>query len=210
MAELFGGISRSDHQVRQHGVCRVHQPLTGGGVEPRFHDITSDSELFEVLNTLPSIKNRYNTILCSYTELFDLPEQTRHAPWTAWIILIQWTKYNGHWICAWRNGSNILNYFDPFGKTPDAYERTVYKTANTVRNQIVRALRKGKQKLIYNEHKYQDVDAETCGKQCIMRLYDIDLNNTDYFRKVKKICNEFGITPDELAREVFANLSTTS
>jgi hypothetical protein len=169
-------------------------------------DVTSDEELFDIAYNFLNPRG-FSLIVCSYNDLFDLPEDVRHAPNTAFIILVNWSKYKGHWVCAWRGENSILNYFDSFGKTPVSYERSVWREGGkTVRDNIVRALRIGRQKLIYNEHKYQKDSADTCGKWCVVRLYDAGLNNTEFYKKINRITRSLKVTPDDLIRDVYERL----
>jgi hypothetical protein len=113
---------------------------------------------------------------------------------------------SGHWISVIKRGTDIEVY-DPYGHSPAEWKTKLGGAMSDMKRWIQdkplleKKVRDAGYRLIYNKKQVQPISKNiaTCGRHSVMRLlfhhYPID----EYNAILKKIQNETGISPDDLA-----------
>lgn len=106
-------------------------------------------------------------------ESFDTIEQLLH-PFGRVVLLYEWKKNFGHWVCVFYAPNHRIEFFDPYGYKPDGEKsfippklwrmgylsQLLYDASN--RGWIIE----------YNQYKFQKKgnDISTCGRWVVLRL----------------------------------------
>lgn len=126
---------------------------------------TSIRKYLKVLNR----QRRVRTVTGVYAS-DGLP--TRIAPSTALIVNTRPHTHPGeHWVVFYRRrGSNLIEYFDTFGRPPlqADYQQFLRRNSNC--------------HLVYNKYRLQGFDTSVCGHYCLTYLYcrllhDLSMND---------------------------------
>jgi hypothetical protein len=154
----------------------------------------------------PTVKyselSRYNTI----EEL--LPNDK-----DCFIMLVEHTLNNGHWVCLLRY-NDIIEFFDSYGKPPSYSLKYTTKTENKKlgqdKNYLDFLLNGTKKKVIYNNIDYQKgkMDINSCGAHCVFRCLQMlnnNLNLVNYNKLMQKTKKETGLDFDKIV-SAFINL----
>lgn len=116
------------------------------------------------------------------------------GPYKACILLFEAKPSYGHWVAIFKEDDKILSFFNPYGGYPDdSLDYIPYHFAE-VSNQLVPYLSilmyNSPYKLTYNEFKFQKKKkgVKTCGRHCVFRLLNRDLDLYEYKRYLDALC----------------------
>jgi hypothetical protein len=120
----------------------------------------------------------------------------------------------GHWLAICRQRHGIL-LFDPYGGHQDPW----YLNHTFVSNRALKALReeaplldgivqRSNMQPLYNEVRYQRMspDVDTCGRHCVVRLWNAGMEDTEYHRFMQAQGDDFDKAVTELTNEVLASM----
>lgn len=123
------------------------------------------------------------------------------VPAHAAIVLHRWKPTYGHWTCCFLQPNGDLQLFDSTAAEPDTLRtRQSAKEARALgqdKAAVVAALRG--MPAHYNDHKFQDDDAQTCGRWCLLRIALPSLTEDEFTRIVSGLATGLGVTPDLVA-----------
>ena len=120
--------------------------------------------------------DKYDTI----EELFNVSDNI--------VILYRTVGNYGHWVTLLNQGNNIIEFFDPYGMSPD-YELKYAKESLRISQKdqvphltyLLSKAKQNKKRITYNAVKLQEFhkDVNTCGRHVAMRikLRHIDLHD---------------------------------
>jgi hypothetical protein len=160
-------------------------------------------------------KNAQDNIL-KYSELDDYTDLEELLPHhkSYKILLIEYEKQSGHWICILRYGKTI-EIFNSFGAKPSWDDFIDSKVYNKYLGQYALFLNKliKKEKdekkfvLIYNQIQFQKKShkVNTCGRHVINRILCMlyfDMNLDDYIKFMKKSKKDTGFNYDEIVTKI--------
>ncbi len=152
---------------------------------------TTDEQINEYL---PGVKIIQYRDLSKYNSFADLCNN----PYKACFILYVNNKtppntLNGHWNCLMINNDGSLNLFDPYGdffndrnliligKNRKNFGEEEPLLSNLILNDD------SINEIHYNNKPYQEKNgSQTCGKHCIYRVLNRDLNNNEYHKLMNK------------------------
>jgi hypothetical protein len=123
------------------------------------------------------------------------------------FILYERENHVGHWICVLKNNGTILHW-DSFGLKPDEgltwINKQKRKELNCFIPYLTNIYKNSSYKIIWNKHKYQNDNANTCGRWCLMRiLYFLARNdNESGFKKWVQKWKSKGQTNDDFVLNV--------
>lgn len=171
----------------------ILKPLTDTDLE-RFLGYSSDSYVL-----------KYSQ-LGDYKDLEDLLPYHKSYK----IILIEYERNSGHWICMLRY-NNVIEIFNSYGNIHDELDFRNSMEMNKYLGQahlylnilIEKELKENKLSLIYNKVKFQikSVDINTCGRHVVNRiicLLDNDMTLKEYIEFMKEASEELKLNYDEL------------
>jgi len=120
------------------------------------------------------------------------------------------SQYSGHWQCVLRYpDEKVIEYFDPYGIDPmigcqswmtKAKQVELGEDVNYAKILLTNEHDRG-YKCVYNHHKFQnenDMNIQTCGRWCIVRLLFYKLTNEKFFQFISKMEKDTGLTGDGL------------
>lgn len=143
---------------------------------------------------------RYIPNLVSYDEIEHMTEEEllRRLPL---VVLYLNAKDSGHWTLVHRVPGSI-EFFDSYGYKPDqefSYIPSEFQTPKYLAKLLAKIIRT--EPISYNQYQFQEKrhNVNTCGRHVIMRHLFKDVSLEDYKRAVQKVCNNIGISPDQLA-----------
>lgn len=123
------------------------------------------------------------------------------------IILYEHEPGYGHWCCIFRNG-NYLEFFNSYGDyscpMPDMQLKKYNKRWKNKSGQndfyLAKLMIKSPYKLNYNQYQFQssDINVQTCGRWCIFRLQNKNLNTDQFCDKVTDLTQKYKISTDQL------------
>lgn len=148
--------------------------------------------------------------LSNYEDLEQLlPENKTYK-----IILIEYEKNRGHWICMLRY-KRTIEIFNSFGTKHDRDDLVDSKEINHYLGQsalflnklIEKEIKDGIFQLIYNKIKFQkkSVKVNTCGRHVVNRIICLlyfDMNLKDYVLFMTKSTNKTKLNFDELVSSI--------
>lgn len=110
----------------------------------------------------------------------------------------------GHWLCMFKRGNNIIEYFDSYGEKPEAQRKWISEdTLEELGEEepyLMNLLRASSYKVFWNTHAYQKdkQDYNTCGRWVVARLLCKDKSNLEFFNFVKSGMKEMRVSsPDD-------------
>lgn len=145
---------------------------------------------------------KYISNLVSYDEIENMTEEDllRKLPL---VVLYLNAKDSGHWVLVHRVGPNkLIEFFDPYGYKIDTeftYIPSEFQTPKYLAKLLAKIIRT--EPISYNQYQFQEKrhGVNTCGRHVIMRHMFSNVSLEDYKQGVQKVCNNTGITPDQLA-----------
>jgi len=140
------------------------------------------------------------SMIGSYSSVQDLVE-----PYNATIILYKTRKDYGHWCCTFVN-NNTLYIFDSYGLPIDrelTYIPVKFRKESDQMNDYLSKLALETMDdgytIDYNNHVLQGDGTSTCGRWCLLRLFNKDLDTDQFFKWVKSNSSLLRLTKDEFA-----------
>lgn len=119
------------------------------------------------------------------------------------VLLFEAKKNYGHWCCLWKLNNNTVSFFNSYGGYPDDTLEYIPEHFAMMNNEDVpylsMLLDESPYKLTYNETAYQKKgsDMRTCGRHCVVRLFNRNKTDKQYYKYVKGFCDRLDIDPDE-------------
>ena len=111
----------------------------------------------------------------------------------ACIILLEWHRDAGHWVCVFHDDGEA-QYFNSLGQKYDADLNCLARTARMILGEsgeeIGRLLNGAPCE--WNRVKYQADDSETCGRHCINRLRNDKLTSAEFKKKMDGLKRQYG------------------
>lgn len=212
------GIQQENQSIERIRVKRDPTTVEGGGVfddeESSFDSIDSDQsdvseDYIEQLIMVPLDSNQLLAVAdinCPVLPYSDLEQMTDLSQLVSTqspcaFILYEYAKsggdspmIEGHWCSVLLFNDDSITFFDSFGGLPDAPLKNVptsYKQQfGETKRKLVELLKESPYKYIeWNEHKLQDVRAQTCGRWCAFWIKCANqkgLEDTDQFYQLIK------------------------
>jgi hypothetical protein len=132
------------------------------------------------------------------------------GPYGACVILYESKANYGHYCCVFKRG-NELEFFNPYGSSikegedglPDSMLKFIDKDFRDKSNQnhtyLANLMYNSPYNLSYNQYPLQRFGEgiKTCGRHVASRLMHRGLSLDQYFRLIKKNCEELNLTPDQ-------------
>lgn len=110
---------------------------------------------------------------------------------------------SGHWTCLTKRNRHTLDYFDSYGWKPDTNQKK-YSDRPYVDNYLSMLLKKSPYDIHYNDVDYQkmDDDIATCGRHCLYRSLNKELNEEQYKKKLDAYGEDYDQLIVELTRPI--------
>ena len=159
------------------------------------YKITKD----DILNIFPNI----NFILYSDIPNINTIDELLGNKGMA-IILYLFQEFSGHYVCLFKRTKNILSYFDSYGFQPDDdlifIKPEVRKQHVEVDPILFELISNSGYRCEYNNYQLQRLsnDINTCGKHCIVRLYNRKLSPETYVKRLYSLGND----PDKIVNKL--------
>jgi hypothetical protein len=116
------------------------------------------------------------------------------------IILFEMVETNaGHWTCIFKENSTVF-FFDSYGINIEQQKKHMNKKIFRKANYLSRLLKRMPYKLDVNLTKYQKMEngINTCGRHCVVRIWNKQLNDEEYKDYISNLCNEHNCNSDQL------------
>jgi hypothetical protein len=110
---------------------------------------------------------------------------------------------HGHWVCMIKR-PNTIEFFDPYGKSPDSELKWVgaakRRELNIENPTLTRLMKESDYEVTYNSYDFQNnnSDVNTCGRHCAVRLLYKNMPLDQY----KKMVLSTGLPADEFVSGV--------
>lgn len=163
----------------------------------------SDTEVLKLVNNEAKLVLYPN--LYKYKSVDDLL-----GKFGACVILYESRPSYGHWCAIFKVKPNELEFFNSYGDStrhegmPDATLKFIPKEFQKISNQdhtyLADLMVNSLYKLSYNQYKFQGEGKgiKTCGRHVACRLRMRHLSLDEYYRLVKKWCNDLNLTADDI------------
>jgi len=145
-----------------------------------YEDIAlSNTDITDLLN------GKVNIVLYPDLHKYDNIDQVL-GPYKACILLFEAKPNYGHWCAIFKEKPNTLSFFNPYGGYPDDSLKYIPYHFALESNQALPYLSalmyNSPYKLTYNEFQFQKKKKgiKTCGRHCVFRLLNRDLNLYQY------------------------------
>lgn len=162
----------------------------------------SDTQIMDAVN------NDANLVLYPNIHKYDTIESLL-GPHNACIILYESKPGYGHWCCVFKVSHNELEFFNSYGNDPGMHDGLPDGMLNLIpepfRNEskqnhtyLAKLMVDSPYNLSYNQYRFQkDGPAiRTCGRHVACRLNMRNKNLDEYYRIIKKYCNELKLDAD--------------
>ena len=107
----------------------------------------------------------------------------------------------GHFVTIFLHNGKI-QYFNSYGMEPDDDLRIIAPEVRQQLNEtypyLFRLICDSGYASEYNEYKLQRQNTSTCGRHCIVRLWNKHLDSEEYAKKLLRISKQSGYSPDEV------------
>lgn len=134
--------------------------------------------------TIGEIVDKIHCKSILYEDMANIDSINQLMPQT--LILYQ-LAFVGHFCCVFINDEGI-NFFDPIGQIPDDSLKYVrMDIPNHDFTYLLELLSHSNLPVIYNEHRYQKNDSNTCGYWCTIRMIFSYLTNDEFYDIFKPI-----------------------
>jgi len=123
-------------------------------------------------------------------------------PYDACILLFEAKPRYGHWVCIFKENKNTVSFFNPYSGFPDdsllAINKDFRKKSNQEYPILSQLLLDSPYNLTYNEFKFQKraPDIKTCGRHCVFRIMNKDLDLYKYKRALDILCKKWNTDYD--------------
>jgi hypothetical protein len=130
-----------------------------------------------------------------YSDLRDDITKYLHPKTKSCIILVLFTPKNGHYICVWGSGENLM-LFDPFGNKEYFGPKNKLNGFLPLTREMLRATNQEGQilfesfikspykKINFNDYTLQKCRS-TCGGWSVLRLIHQDLSHKEFYKRFK-------------------------
>jgi hypothetical protein len=187
--------------------------MGGKAVDFPEQDEEIDKETLEEYQKVSLSNEDIRTLLNGQVNILTYPELMKFndiedvlGPYNACVILYMNKKNYGHWCCLFKTKDGRISFFDPYGgnNLPDEELKQIPEHFREESGQtyphLTWLLYKSGYPVEYNDHRYQKLqqDVNTCGRHCIVRLRNKDLNSDQYYQMMKHESQELGMDYDEL------------
>lgn len=155
----------------------------------------SDKDIFSLLNGKSNIEVYPN--LYKYKNLDELL-----GPYGACVLLFEAKPQYGHWVCVYKQNSEQVEFFNPYGGFPDDsllhIDKNFRKKSCQLRPILSQLLINSRYKLSYNEFDFQikNSDIKTCGRHCVVRLDNRNLDLYEYKNFLDDLSNKLNLDYD--------------
>jgi hypothetical protein len=139
----------------------------------------SNGDIMRLLNGKVNIELYPN--LYKYSNLDELL-----GPYGACVLLFEAKPKYGHWVCIFKQNSDLIEFFNPYGGFPDDsllyINRQFRKESRQEYPILSQLLLDCPYELSYNEFQFQrkNKNVKTCGRHCVVRLMFRNLNLYEY------------------------------
>jgi len=116
------------------------------------------------------------------------------------IILFEMVENNaGHWCTLFKEKGTVY-FFDSYGVDIEQQKKYMSKRMLKKANYLSILLKRCPYKLDVNRTKYQEMKPGTnsCGRWCVIRIWNKNLNDSQFKDYIDKLCSENNCSPDEL------------
>lgn len=126
------------------------------------------------------------------------------GPYRAAIILFMAKPRYGHWCLLFQLDANTIEFFNPYGGFPDHSLEYIpmefRKKSNQVHTILSKLMLNSPYELTYNEFAFQkqSKNIKTCGRWCIVRLCNKDLDLYQFRDYINNLSKYLKINGDEL------------
>ena len=107
----------------------------------------------------------------------------------------------GHFVCIFKD-NNKIQYFNSYGMEPDddlkIVPREVRGQLNETEPYLFKLISESRYPCEYNEYKLQGPRTATCGRHCIVRLWNKHLDSEEYAQRLYTSSVKANVTMDEL------------
>jgi hypothetical protein len=151
----------------------------------------SDTDLKQLVPNINIVI--YNTI----SQYSNIDEVLNGRPT---VILFEMTENNsGHWTCMFKEKGTVY-MFDSYGLDIEQEKKYMNKKMFRKANYLSMLLKRCPYKLDVNRTKYQEMKngTNTCGRHCVVRIWNKNLNDSQYKDYIEGLCSENNCNPDEL------------
>ena len=130
------------------------------------------------------------------------------SPYGRVIILYMSQPNYGHWTLLQKLRGKKVEMFDSYGLVPDDelkfIPKAFRKESNQLRNHLSHLLADSKYEIHYNNHRLQSLQGgiSTCGRWCVLRAINNDMNIDKFAKLVKKEAKENNLSLDELVTQL--------
>jgi hypothetical protein len=130
------------------------------------------------------------------------------APYGRAIILYMSKPNYGHWVLIHKLRGKKIEVCDSYGLVPDDELKFIpkefRKASNQLRNHLSHLLADSKYQIHYNNHRLQSLEGgiSTCGRWCVLRAINNDMNIDQFAKLVKKEAKEKNISLDQLVTQL--------
>lgn len=162
----------------------------------KYEDIAlSDKDIFRLTNGQCNIEVYPN--LYKYSTLDELL-----GPFQACILLFEAKPQYGHWVLIYKQTPDEVAFFNPYGGFPDDslmhIDKNFRKKTNQLKPKLSELLMDSRYELSYNEFDFQvkDKNIKTCGRHCVVRLINRDLDLYEYKKYLDKLSNMLNLDYD--------------
>jgi hypothetical protein len=116
------------------------------------------------------------------------------------IILFEMVENNsGHYCCIFKEKGTVY-FFDSYSCDLEQQKKYMAKKMLKKANYLSILLKRCPYKLDVNRTKYQEMKngTSTCGRHCVVRIWNKNLNDSQYKDYIFGLCKEHNCNPDEL------------
>jgi len=166
----------------------------------------------EIRKLIPDSGVMLYSDLIGLSNIIDIEKLLNSFKSKAICFLLRSKDNYGHWIALFlRKGSkpqrDVLHVFDPYGSQPDGKEWKSMAKTDIMKHKLgqdapylLEAILKTKLPLYFNDIDYQkeSPDISTCGRHCVVRIWNKDLDDDQYFNLMKNMVKESHLVPDKL------------
>lgn len=121
-------------------------------------------------------------------------------PFNCCVVLYETKPRYGHWCCIIKHSNNVLEFFDPYGKSVDKQLKYIpepyKKESKQDFPQLIRLFLNSPYNIEINKMQVQkfNADVSSCGRHCAFRLILKHLPLSEYQKLMK---NEDGLNADD-------------
>lgn len=124
------------------------------------------------------------------------------GPYNIAFILLETRKNYGHWTCLFKNSSDEVEFFNPYGGIPDSSLDFVPYPFKKESHQdfpyLTKLLFESPYEIFYNEFDFQKHNKyiKTCGRHCVVRIWLKHLDIYQYKQELDNLCKQMDLDYD--------------